>query len=251
MKITLLGATGRTGRLVLQYLLRAGHDVTVLVRSPERLQEQLYTTAIPSLDQQGKPLRDELEQLPASFADQVETIIPAVAGWTCSPQARLHILHGDTRDSKQLFAALQDAEAVISAIGTDKSDALTVTMKALIPLMQQQDVNRLITIGTAGILQSRTATDKYRYETSESRQRSTRAAEEHRKVYEWLTASSLHWTIVCPTYLPDGDYTGGYRMERDTLPEGGTSISTGDTAYVVYSQLQDERYVGCRIGLAY
>ncbi|MFD1884732.1 NAD(P)H-binding protein [Paenibacillus wenxiniae] len=251
MNITLLGATGRTGRLVLQYLLRAGHDVTALVRSPERLQEQLYTTAIPSLDHQGKPLRDEMERLSSSFADQVETIIPTAASWTRSPQARLHVLTGDTRDSKQLFAALQDADAVISAIGTDKSDALTVTMKTLIPLIQQQSIQRLITIGTAGILQSRTAADKYRYETSESRQRSTRAAEEHRKVYEWLNESALQWTIVCPTYLPDGDYTGGYRIERNTLPDGGTSISTGDTAYVVYSQLQDERYVCCRIGLAY
>ncbi len=251
MNITLLGATGRTGRFVLQYLLRAGHDVTVLVRSPERLQEQLYTTAIPSLDQQGKPLRDEMEMLSPSFTDQVENIDPAAADWTRSPQARLHVLTGDTRDSKQLFSALQNADTVISAIGTDKSDALTVTMKALIPLMKQQSIQRLITIGTAGILQSRTEVDKYRYETSESRQRSTRAAEEHRKVYEWLNESALQWTIVCPTYLPDGDYTGGYRMERDTLPDGGTSISTGDTAYVVYSQLQDDRYVRCRIGLAY
>ncbi len=250
MNITLFGATGRTGRMVLQYLLRAGHDVTVLVRSPERLQEQLFTTAIPSLDSQGRPIRDEMELLPSSFAEAMEMVAP-VADWTRSESARLHVLTGDTRDSQQLFAAIREADAVISAIGTDKSDALTVTMKALIPLLQQQSISRLITIGTAGILQSRTAADRYRYETAESRQRSTRAAEEHRKVYEWLLESPLQWTIVCPTYLPDGDYTGGYRIERELLPEGGTSISTGDTAYVVYQQLLDKRYINCRIGLAY
>ncbi|WP_322906940.1 NAD(P)-dependent oxidoreductase [Paenibacillus sp. SGZ-1009] len=251
MKITLLGATGRTGRLILQYLLRAGHDVTVLVRSPARLHEQLFTTGIPPLDSQAMPIRGEMELLPDSFADQLE-MVPDAAAWTRgqSAHARLHILTGDTRDRNELAAALSGSAAVISAIGTDKSDALTVTMQALIPLMEQQSSSRLITIGTAGILQSRTAADQYRYQTTESRQRSTRAAEEHRKVYEWLHSSTLQWTIVCPTYLPDGDYTGAYRMERDLLPAGGTRITTGDTAYVVYSQLQDERYIRCRIGLS-
>lgn len=250
MNITLLGATGRTGRLILQYLLRAGYDVTVLVRSPERLQEQLFTTDIPSLDQQGVPIRGDRELLPPSFANMIETVTPT-ADWIRSKDARLHLLTGDTRNSTHLFAALNGADAVISAIGTDKSDALTVTMNTLIPLMQQQSITRLITIGTAGILQSRTTADRYRYETAESRQRSTRAAEEHRKVYEWLHESSLQWTLVCPTYLPDGEYTGGYRVERDMLPDGGKQISTGDTAYFTYQQLHDDRYIRYRVGLAY
>src|SRR5438132_7153278 len=37
MKILLLGATGRTGRHVLEQAVAAGHDVSVLVRSPDRL----------------------------------------------------------------------------------------------------------------------------------------------------------------------------------------------------------------------
>jgi uncharacterized protein YbjT (DUF2867 family) len=37
MKITLFGATGRTGRYVLRRALEAGHAVTILVRSPEKL----------------------------------------------------------------------------------------------------------------------------------------------------------------------------------------------------------------------
>jgi putative NADH-flavin reductase len=37
MKIAVLGATGRTGRLVVEQALAAGHAVTALVRSPEKL----------------------------------------------------------------------------------------------------------------------------------------------------------------------------------------------------------------------
>lgn len=37
MRIAVIAATGRTGRLVTEELLRRGHDVSVLVRSPEKL----------------------------------------------------------------------------------------------------------------------------------------------------------------------------------------------------------------------
>ena len=37
MNLVVLGATGRTGRLVVQEALAAGHTVTALVRSPEKL----------------------------------------------------------------------------------------------------------------------------------------------------------------------------------------------------------------------
>jgi putative NADH-flavin reductase len=39
VKIAVLGATGRIGRLVVAELLRRGHDVTVLVRDPSKLGE--------------------------------------------------------------------------------------------------------------------------------------------------------------------------------------------------------------------
>jgi putative NADH-flavin reductase len=37
MKLAILGATGRTGRLVVEQALAAGHDVRALVRSPDKL----------------------------------------------------------------------------------------------------------------------------------------------------------------------------------------------------------------------
>lgn len=39
MRVAMLGATGRTGALIVKLLLLHGHQVTVLVRAPERLRE--------------------------------------------------------------------------------------------------------------------------------------------------------------------------------------------------------------------
>ena len=37
MKILLFGATGRTGKLILQKAIKEGHEVTAIVRTPSKL----------------------------------------------------------------------------------------------------------------------------------------------------------------------------------------------------------------------
>lgn len=211
MNLLLLGATGRVGRYILDYALADGHAVTVLVRSP-----------------------DKLEEYAPGYGNQ------------------LQIVQGDATNAENVAQALKGgATTVISALNTDGTTTLSANIALLIRLMQEQSISRLITVGTAGILQSRTEPDLYRYESSETRRRSTRAAEEHRRVYELLRESALDWTIVCPTYLPDGERTGIYRVEKDFLPEGGSQITTADTADFTYRQCKSYEFVRTRVGIAY
>lgn len=233
MRILLLGATGRVGQSVLQYALHDGHEVTVLVRSLDKLNAQLEEYA---------------DKLVATY-DSVSDIDRSLPISEQLPNLHVHV--GDVLSSDNLYQALDGVEAVISTLNTDKTTTLSVSTPILVDLMQKKSIARIITVGTAGILQSRIEADKYRYESSESKRKSTRAAEEHRMMYETLRDSGLDWTVVCPTYLPEGEYTGVYRDEQDVLPEDGTSISTGDTAYFTYQQLSDLRYIGHRVGLAY
>jgi putative NADH-flavin reductase len=163
----------------------------------------------------------------------------------------IYIMEGTARSKHDLLQAMDNCDAVISALSTDGGDLLTQAMPLIIEAMEQKKIKRIVTIGTAGILQSRAEPHLLRYESSESRRKLTRAAEEHRTVYERLASSNLDWTIVCPTYLPEGDVTGKYRTEEDRLPEGGTSISTGDTAEFAYKCLVEGLYIGKRVGISY
>ncbi len=149
MNLLLLGATGRVGRFILEYALADGHTVTVLVRSPDKLED---------------------------FASQYGT--------------QLQIVQGNATNAEDVAQALKGGPTVvISALNTDGTTTLSVSAGLLIRLMQEQSIHRLITVGTAGILQSRTEPSLYRYESSDTRRRSTRAAEEHRRVYELLRES--------------------------------------------------------------
>ncbi|MFC0272122.1 NAD(P)-dependent oxidoreductase [Metabacillus herbersteinensis] len=165
--------------------------------------------------------------------------------------ALLELHKGNAREFHDVLPTIEDCDLVVSALNTDSDDTLSVSILHIIKAMQEQRVQRIITIGTAGILQSRTDPSIYRFQSSESKQRSTRAAEEHLKMYEALKESNLDWTIICPTYLPDGILTKNYRYEVTFLPFEGKSISVQDTAHFAFSQLILSKFNRQRVGLSY
>lgn len=163
----------------------------------------------------------------------------------------LETVFGNVREGKDIERVITGADAVFSALGTDKTTTLTDALPFIIESMERHGINRIITIGTAGILDSRLEEGKLRYQGGDSNRKMTFAAEEHEKAFRLLEQSNLEWTIVCPTYLPDGEAKGGYRVEKDFLPEGGKEIRTGDTGEFAYRQLEESTFVRSRVGIAY
>lgn len=206
MRILILGMTGRVGSEIAKLALEDKHQVTALVRTPEKI---------------------------------------------TSKDENLSVIKGDVTIKEDVERAMKDADAVISALNTDGGETLTESMPLIIEAMKAEGIKRIVTIGTAGILNSRVEDDVLRYQSSESKRKLTRAAEEHHKTYELLEASELDWTVVCPTYLPDGEAAGKYREERNYLPEDGKKITVGDTAEFAYKQLESDEYLKSRVGIAY
>jgi len=163
----------------------------------------------------------------------------------------LHMFQGNVLNKKDLEQAMVNVDVVVSALNTDGNDTLSSSISLILEVMEQHTIKRIITIGTAGILQSRVSPTILRYQSTESKRKSTFAAKEHQYVFEQLHDSNVDWTIVCPTYLPDGSFTGVYRMERNFLPEGGSEISVADTASFAYQQIFSKEFVKTRVGIAY
>jgi uncharacterized protein len=164
---------------------------------------------------------------------------------------KISIKVGNVLDVEDLSEGMKGCDAIVSALSTDGGSVLSECTPLLIEAMKKNGISRIITIGTAGILQSRAEPYLLRYQSSESKRKLTRAAEEHHKAYIALEESSLDWTIVCPAYLPDGDATGSYRVEKDYLPLDGKMINTGDTAHFAFSLIKDTAFVRSRVGIAY
>ena len=163
----------------------------------------------------------------------------------------LEVILGDVRNAIDVEKTIAGVDAVFSAIGTDRSTTLSDAAPFIVKAMEDHQVKRVITIGTAGILDSRLSPGLLRYEGGDSKRKMTFAAEEHETVYRLFEKTDLHWTIVCPTYLPDGEARGNYRAEKDLLPEEGKEITVGDTAEFAYRQLESQEFIQSRVGLAY
>ena len=84
MKIAVIGATGRTGRLLVTELLRRGHSVTVLVRDPARLDDLSGRVEVIVGDSRT---RADLDRLVAG----VDAVVSALG-----PTAKEGSLHTDT-----------------------------------------------------------------------------------------------------------------------------------------------------------
>lgn len=163
----------------------------------------------------------------------------------------LTVIEGNVLNERNLADCMKGTDVMISALNTDGSSTLSESMPFIIQNMRKEKIRRIITIGTAGILQARSAPHLYRFQSSESKRKSTRDAEEHLKAYLLLKDSGLDWTIVCPTYLPIGERVGVYRFEKDFLPDHPTSISIYDTADFAYQQLFSTDFLHLRVGLTY
>ncbi|TFD96964.1 NAD(P)-dependent oxidoreductase [Jeotgalibacillus salarius] len=168
-----------------------------------------------------------------------------------SNHSNLTYIQGDASVKTDVEKTIRGADAVMSALGTDKNDALTKSMIHILPAMRKHTIRRIITIGTAGILDSKREPGKFRFHSSESNRRLSTAAEDHCRAYLMLKEAGLDWTIVCPTYLPDGERIGKYRIEVNTLPDEPSSISMYDTGDFAYSLLLDKKHVRERVAITY
>ncbi|MDQ0483547.1 NAD(P)-dependent oxidoreductase [Guptibacillus hwajinpoensis] len=189
--------------------------------------------------------------LKLAVADHHEMKVLVRSPEKLATQENVTVIEGNVLDEQLLEEAVKGVDVVVSALSTDKTTTLSESIPMLISAMEKHQIKRIVTVGTAGILNSRTEPSLYRFESSESKRKTTRAAEEHLSVYKHLAASELDWTIVCPTYLPDGDAVGGYRINEDVLPENGREISVGDTADFVYRTLMNNTHQKKRVGIAY
>ncbi len=114
-QITVFGASGKVGRLVVAELLGRGHNVVAFVHS-QKLTEKDF-------------VRDSVHDAKAT--------------------KNIRIVQGDIYNAVQVAAALSGSQAVISVLGswgTKRKDILCSAMRAIIPAMEQQHIQRIVSL---------------------------------------------------------------------------------------------------------
>ena len=126
---------------------------------------------------------------------------------------------------------------------------LEAGIRAIVAAALRESVKRVLAVADAGVLD--TARGGLRHDQPSFPEEYRAISRQHGKTWEALRESSLRWTLVCCPDLLAGERTGEFRLERERLPEKGTSISVEDTAGFLVAQIDSVDYEQVRVGIAY
>jgi len=161
--------------------------------------------------------------------------------------ARLDLVVGDVTDPEPVGRAVEESDAVVSALGSGNSlgshPALGDGIQNIVRSMERTQVRRLVylsMLGVGGSGKQLGFVDRYIVLPTLLRN----VMQDHAREEALIKRSALDWVIVRPPRLTNGPYTGRYRSGED-VRKGAllASISRADVADFMVEQLTDDRYV--------
>jgi uncharacterized protein YbjT (DUF2867 family) len=155
--------------------------------------------------------------------------------------AGAELIEGDARDEAALTRAITGCDAVISSLGTAISPFREVTLlsaatRALVGVMERQNIRRLVCITGMGAGDSR-GHGGFFYDWLFQPLLLRRVYEDKDRQEEAIRASALDWVIVRPTLLNDEPARGRIRALTDLTGVHGGKIARADVASFVVQQL--------------
>ncbi|WP_162054370.1 NAD(P)-dependent oxidoreductase [Pontibacter pamirensis] len=214
MKIAIIGASGNIGSRITQEALTRGHDVTAIVRHPEKVSKESV-----SLEVQRGDVED-VEQTAALIKDHDAVVVSYSPGW--GPDTEYH---------KHVEIARKVLEAAKKA-----------------------GVKRLLNVGGAGSLNTEGGTQLVdtpdfpeAWKEGASAQRDSLKVYQEEQELDWTFFSPA--IIIEP-----GERTGKFRYdtENPVVNEKGESrISRQDFAVAVLDELEDPQFIRQRFTIGY
>ncbi|MFI6136835.1 NAD(P)-dependent oxidoreductase [Streptomyces griseus] len=211
MRITVFGATGGVGQEIVGQALAAGHEVTAVVRDPDRLPERLDRAALAAVVRLDDPA----------------AVRAAVAG-------RDAVLSGlGSRGRRADGVAERLTGRILTAMEAEGVRRLVVVSAVPVGPEPVGDglVDRLA-LKVVGAVLADVYADLTRMEAA-------------------LARSATDWTAVRPPKLTDGPLTGVYRRVVGGAPRGSRSVSRADVAHAMLALVEDPAAVQQGVGVAY
>lgn len=212
MKIVVFGATGGTGRSLVEQALRAGHDVVAFVRRPAALD--------------------------------------GVRSRSLGVPAKLEVVQGDVLDPAAVREAVGRGEVVGSCLGASSRTPTTVCsqgIRNIVDAMRALERRRLVCESAYGAAETRRS-GPYTYML---RILIPAIMEDKDRMEEIVRASGLEFVIVRPGSLTNGPLTRHYRdgpyLEQGWFPR----ISRADVAHFMLRQLEEQEYAGLAVTIGY
>jgi putative NADH-flavin reductase len=220
MRLCIVAATGGIGRHLLRQAIEAGHDVTAVVRSPEKITE---------------PVR-------GIRADLADPDVPALTEAVDGADAILSAL--GARTNAENGVAWRGTAALVEAAGKANTRRLIVVSAAPMgtfpsparPRPPRHDPGDGFFMRHLGAPFAKTMFRSH--------------YEDLARMEDLIRDSGLDWTVSRPPKLTDGPLTRNYRTAIDRNVRGGFSVSRADVADHLLACLTRPETIGHTVGIA-
>lgn len=250
MKLLIFGATGGTGRALVEQALEQGHVVTAFARDPAKvgIRHQNLTVA------QGNMLDHNSVEAAVKGQDAVlsglGTRLPilaiVLAGFAFQVLARILALHGPLGLSVRIGGPL-----LALLILTRRTTTLSEGTRNIVQAMEKLGVRHLICESSLGVADSRGRLGIF-YNLLLVPLLLRNVFADKAVQEQIIKESALDWIIVRPTSLTNGPRKGVYRTGMEIghwfFP---TRISRADVADFMLKLLADDTYLRKTPGVAY
>ena len=207
--IAIFGASGATGKLLVERCLASGYEVTALLRTPAKF-----------------PLRDRVRVIQGSAFD---------------PAAIRQTIAGADAVLSALGARSLKKEDVLERAVPLLIAAMDET------LAQPKPVRRIIVLGSAGALPNaldkQPAWRRWIVQNLVYKILLKNAVASQIAQYHDLSHSTLDWTMVMPPMLTNTPARGVYRIDGEALPPNGSRISRADVAGFMMQQIDNPQWL--------
>jgi putative NADH-flavin reductase len=210
MRLTVFGASGATGRRLVEQALAAGHTVTAVTRRPNHMRP-----------------RAGLRVVGADVADAV-AVDAAIAG----SDAVLSAL-GVSYSRKPISVYSQGTRNIIAAMHRQGVKRLVVISSAPLDPAHRASDSLLFTRVLEPLFMRRPGRTLY---------------EDLGRMESLVQASDLDWTIIRSCWLFDAAEVTDYRLADNSAD--GMFTSRADLAASMLAQLADDRFIGKAVGVA-
>ena len=224
MRLTIVAASGGTGRHVLHQAMAAGHDVTAVVRNPAKLDADVRTVTQDLTDPDPGELRRAV--------DGADAVVSCLGPRT-------------TREAGIAAAGTKAIVSAMDAAGVRRlvvisSESMTTIPSPGRPNPPKHDPGEGFVLRYVIGPFARNIVLRKHYE-------------DLGRMEDLVRASGLDWTIARPALLVEkpATATGTYRTAVDRKPRGGFKIARADVAHFMLDTLRRPETIGQAISFNY
>jgi len=198
--VAIIGATGDTGRHLLQQATERGHRVTALARTVSKLDDWKGKIDIRQADGRN------IESLVAALAGRFDCVVSIVGA-----------------------SGLLEARKV--------EDLYSLTTRNLLHAMRSNGLGRIVVVSSSGVEPQ--ANDNWFYVNILKRFFLANMYADMLRMEQLLENSDIDYTIARPPYLTKGNPTGLYRISKGRNFTDDRSLRRGDLAHFLLDAVEN------------